>query len=84
MEFNELVKFLLEGGFRAPIDTKRPVKAPNASNHATVSPYIGNKFSPAAYSGFKGDSLNPSMSTLSFRLPKKRIKKSNKRGGYQS
>jgi hypothetical protein len=75
MGFNKLVKFLLEGGFRAPIDTKRPVKVPNMPNHGTVNPLIGNKSTPSAYSGFKGDRLNPSISTVTFRLPRKKKKK---------
>lgn len=72
MKFNEYVSFLLEGGFKTPIDSKRPVKAPNAKNHGTSSRYLGNINSPSAYSGFKGDSLNPAMVTMNFRLPKKR------------
>jgi hypothetical protein len=75
MGFNKLVKFLLEGGFTAPVGTKRPVKAPNMPNHGTVNPLFGNKYTPSAYSGFKGDRLNPSMSVISFRLPRKKKKK---------
>jgi hypothetical protein len=79
MDFNRYVKFLLEGGFRAPIDTKRPVKVPNMKNHGTSSQNIGNKLAPGSYSGFKGDRLNPSTSTLTFKLPryKKKIKKTH-------
>ena len=84
MNFNKYVRFLLEGGFRAPIDSKRQVKAPNMANHGTVHPLLGNKSTPAAYSGFKGDSLNPSMSTVSFKLPKKKVKTYSKKRGHQS
>ena len=77
MKFNSMVESILED-FRAPTDTKKPVKVRSGGKYGTANPQLNEPHSTKAISGFKGD-RGGKVSTLLFQLPgkdsKRRLKK---------
>lgn len=76
MNFNKRAdEILKENEFVPPVGTNNRPKAPNSKKHGRVTTVLNTTTtSPAAHSGFKGDTLNPAMTTLTLPLPKGKTK----------
>lgn len=72
MEFNSIVEKILED-FRAPTDTKRPVKVRPRGKYGTVNPQLNEPHSTKSISGFKGQP-GGKMNTVHIKLPKRKKK----------
>lgn len=72
MEFNSIVEKILED-FRAPTDTKRPVKVRTRGKYGTVNPQLNEPHSTKSISGFKGQP-GGKQHTLILALPKRKKK----------
>jgi hypothetical protein len=72
MEFNSLFKKLLED-FRAPTDTKRPVKLRPNGKYGTINSQLNEPHSTKSVSGFKGQP-GGKIKTVKIVLPKKKKK----------
>jgi hypothetical protein len=72
MEFNSLFKKLLED-FRAPTDTKRPVKLRPTGKYGTINSQLNEPHSTKSISGFKGQP-GGKIKTVKIVLPKKKKK----------
>mgnify|MGYP003134626813 CR=1 FL=1 len=77
MDFNSTVKKILED-FRAPTDTKRPVKVYPRGKYGTVNPQLNEPHSTASISGFKGQP-GGKQNKIYLELPKKKKKKKTKK-----
>ncbi len=53
MKFNSIVQGILES-FRAPTDTKRPIKLRPGGKYGTINPQLNDPHSVKSISGFKG------------------------------
>ena len=71
-----MVENILED-FRAPTDTKRPVKVRPSGKFGTVNPQLNKPHSTKSTSGFKGQS-GGKVSTLLFQLPSKNTNRRSK------
>ena len=67
MKFNSMVESILED-FRAPTDTKKPVKVRSRGKYGTVNPQLNEPHDTKSTTGFKGQS-GGKVSTLLFQLP---------------
>ena len=67
MKFNSMVESILED-FRAPTDTKKPVKVRPRGKFGTVNPQLNEPHDTKSTSGFKGQS-GGKVGTLLFQLP---------------
>ena len=70
MKFNSMVENILED-FRAPTDTKRPVKVRSPGKFGTANPQLNEPHSTMSTSGFKGQSGGKA-STLYLNYPLER------------
>ena len=73
MKFNSMVENILED-FRAPTDTKRPIKVRPRGKFGTANPQLNEPHSTMSTSGFKGQSGGKA-STILFKLPARAVKR---------
>ena len=76
MKFNSMVESILED-FRAPTDTKRPVKVRPRGKYGTVNPQLNEPHSTKSTSGFKGQ-FSGKVNTLLLQLPGSNPKRRSK------
>ena len=77
MDFNSTINKILED-FRAPTDTKRPVKVTPRGKFGTINPQLNEPHSTASTSGFKGQP-GGKQKKLYLELPKRKKKKKTKK-----
>lgn len=73
MEFNDIISKIyqiLNDGFNAPVDAKRPSKVRRNTRHAAMNPLFNQGVDPGSTSGFLG-SKDTKMSHPVFTLPRK-------------
>jgi hypothetical protein len=67
MYFNAIVNNILEG-FRAPTDTKRPIKVRPKGKYGTINPQLNEPHDTKAVSGFLGQP-GGKVNTVFYKVP---------------